>query len=621
MHKTDHCIRSRRILAYCRAVERLERRIAQMMVADKRLSQKRLVTFLIGLALLFFPRTVLSGTVRWISVGGAGCVFLIQVIQHHRLHHRLKRYRIWRDLKKTDIARAQVDWNGIAPATIADTNSYGDKAADLNLVGNQSLHHLMDLSVTERGSHRLAEWLTTAVPDIETTRQRQAGVRELTMLTHFRQRLLLNFHLVSKEKIDSEKMTHWLTVVFPNKRISKVFTICTGLLVLAYALFWVGGQLTFSTLWIFFYGLYLALVLYHVPVLSPVLESAQWLDDELSTFSRILLFLERYRFPKALSQVNHLCAVFQDPIRKPSRHIRSLKWAAAGIGIRNNPIMALGLNLFFPWDLFFCHWVLRQRRYLQRIFPQWLDLLATLEAMNALGNFAYINPDNCFPEFQNVDGCRSPLLEARAMGHPLIVAEKRVDNDFTLEKLGQMAIITGSNMAGKSTFLKTVGINLAIAYAGGAVRAHCFRTCFFRICTCIRISDSLIDGISSFYAEVKRLREMLAAIEDSNPIPVIFFIDEILRGTNNRERLIGSTSLLRFLIQTRSTGLISTHDLELASLEKEFDQIVNYHFAETLLKGKMLFHYRLRKGSCRTTNALHIMKAEGLPVILEPRKK
>lgn len=616
MHRTIDCIRTKRIQAHCRAVERLERQIAQMTVADKRFSQKRFVTFLIGVAILFLPHTVLSGTVRWITVGGAGCVFFIQVIQHHRLHHRLKRYRIFRDIKKANIARARVDWKGIEPTMLTIPNSYGNRAVDLNLVGNKSLHHLMDLSISERGSHRLADWLTTDVPDVETTRQRQAGIRELTALPHFRQRLLLNFHLASREKINSEKMTRWLNVQFPEKRIMTSFTISTGLLVLAYALLAIGGHLPFSRLWLYIYGLYLILAFYHIPILSSALEAAQWLDDELSVFSRILLFLERYPFRKDLSHVNHLCAVFQDPARKPSRRIRSLKLATACIGIRNNPIMALGLNLFFPWDLFFCQWVLRQRQYLQNDFPQWLDMLATLEAMNALANFAYINPDNCFPEFQNTDNRISPLLDAGAMGHPLIDPEKRVDNDFTIAHLGHVAIITGSNMAGKSTFLKSVGINLALAYAGGPVKARRFRTCFFRICTCIRISDSLSDGISSFYAEVKRLREILSAIEDSNAIPVIFFIDEILRGTNNQERLIGSTSLLRFLIQTRSAGLISTHDLELASLENEFDQIANYHFAETLREGKMFFRYRLRKGPCRTTNALHIMRAEGLPVAL-----
>jgi DNA mismatch repair ATPase MutS len=169
-------------------------------------------------------------------------------------------------------------------------------------------------------------------------------------------------------------------------------------------------------------------------------------------------------------------------------------------------------------------------------------------------------------------------------------------------------------MAGKSTFLKTVGINLILAYAGGPVNADVFAARFFRIHTCIDVGDSLSDGVSSFYAEVKRLRKILDQIGQPNPIPVLFFIDEILRGTNNRERLIGSAALIRSLSQTHSAGLITTHDLELTSLQAEYDGIFNYHFSETLRDGKMLFLYKLQDGPCPTTNALEIMRIEGLPI-------
>jgi DNA mismatch repair ATPase MutS len=205
-------------------------------------------------------------------------------------------------------------------------------------------------------------------------------------------------------------------------------------------------------------------------------------------------------------------------------------------------------------------------------------------------------------------------LDTYALGHPLIDPENKVTNHYSLGKIGDITLITGSNMAGKSTFLKTVGINLILAYAGGPVNADAFATRFFRIHTCINVGDSLSDGVSSFYAEVKRLKEILDQIGQPNPTPVLFFIDEILRGTNNRERLIGSTALIRSLSQTRSAGLITTHDLELTSLRAEYDGIFNYHFTETLRDGKMYFLYQLQDGPCPTTNALEIMRLEGLPI-------
>jgi DNA mismatch repair ATPase MutS len=169
-------------------------------------------------------------------------------------------------------------------------------------------------------------------------------------------------------------------------------------------------------------------------------------------------------------------------------------------------------------------------------------------------------------------------------------------------------------MAGKSTFLKTLGVNLVLAYAGGAVDARSFRTSLFRLFTSIKVSDSVTDGISYFYAEVRRLKALLTALRESDSCPVFFLIDEIFRGTNNRERYIGSQAYIRTLVGQNGLGAISTHDLELTNLVDEIELLSNYHFREEIVDGKMVFDFRLRPGPCPTTNALTIMKLEGLPV-------
>jgi DNA mismatch repair ATPase MutS len=178
----------------------------------------------------------------------------------------------------------------------------------------------------------------------------------------------------------------------------------------------------------------------------------------------------------------------------------------------------------------------------------------------------------------------------------------------------RIVILTGSNMAGKSTFLRTVGVNLALAYAGAPVNAASMQTSLFRLFTCIKVSDSVQDGLSYFYAEVKRLQALLAATEVDDELPVLFLIDEIFRGTNSRERLIGSRSYIRSLSQLRTVGLIATHDLELIKLADEIKGVTNYHVREEVLDSRMVFDYRLRRGPCPTTNALKIMRLEGLPV-------
>jgi DNA mismatch repair ATPase MutS len=189
-----------------------------------------------------------------------------------------------------------------------------------------------------------------------------------------------------------------------------------------------------------------------------------------------------------------------------------------------------------------------------------------------------------------------------------------VCNDFRIPDLGSVILITGSNMSGKSSFLRTAGVNLCLAYAGGAVNAANFETRLFRVFSAIRVTDSVTDGISYFYAEVKRLKALLDALKGDDARPLFFLIDEIFRGTNNRERLLGSRAYIRELVGENGVGLIATHDLELVQLAEEMAQVSNFHFRDSIRQGRMVFDYHLRPGPSPTTNALTVMAEEGLPV-------
>jgi DNA mismatch repair ATPase MutS len=211
-------------------------------------------------------------------------------------------------------------------------------------------------------------------------------------------------------------------------------------------------------------------------------------------------------------------------------------------------------------------------------------------------------------------GQQRAMFEGVALGHPLIPVEKKVTNSFTLNERGEIVIITGSNMAGKSTFLRTLGINLCLAYAGGPVNAERLQLSLFRLFTCIRVTDSVTEGYSYFYAEVRRLRALLSAVALPDQPPLFFLVDEIFKGTNNRERLIGSRSFVKALVGRNCVGLISTHDLDLVKLADDVAQVRNNHFREDVMDGQMVFDYVLREGPCPTTNALKIMEMEGLPI-------
>jgi DNA mismatch repair ATPase MutS len=240
----------------------------------------------------------------------------------------------------------------------------------------------------------------------------------------------------------------------------------------------------------------------------------------------------------------------------------------------------------------------------------WLETFYEIEALNSLANFAMLHPKYVFPildeqaekEFNSVD-----------LGHPLISETQRVCNNFGIVKGENLLLITGSNMAGKSTFLRTVGINLILSYAGAPVCAGSLTTKLYRVFTSINVTDSLEDGYSHFYAEVKRLRYLLDELTEENKFPLFFFVDEIYKGTNNRERYIGSAAFLKSVAKENGIGLVSSHDLELADLDNEIHQLRNLHFVESIKDSKMHFEYTLNEGPCPSTNAVQIMKLEGLP--------
>jgi len=314
---------------------------------------------------------------------------------------------------------------------------------------------------------------------------------------------------------------------------------------------------------------------------------------------------------KALCEPFHL-----DREHRPSPLLKKIARVASASTLQKNVLLWIIVNVIVPWDFYFAYRFQQYKSQLVVHLPSWLHIWLELEALNSLANFAYLNPEYILPEIalcQHQDEHTFPF-RACGLGHPLISMNQKVVNDFSIHRQGEIDIITGSNMSGKSTFLRTIGINLCLAYAGGPVNASQLQTTLFRIFTCIRINDSVTEGYSYFYAEVKRLRKLLTEVESDNNMPLFFLIDEIFKGTNNRERRIGSESYISALVGKKCIGLISTHDLELVTLEQRLPDIRNYHFKEDVLDGHMVFDYQLREGPCPTTNALKIMQMEGLPI-------
>jgi hypothetical protein len=542
--------------------------------------------------------------------------FMVAVYAHRRVEAGLMRHEIWLNLKVTHLARMQLQWERI-PATLP-LLPHPDHpfALDLDLAGQRSLHQLLDTAVTREGSQRLLAWLTaTAVAPAEIA-ERQARVKELAPLTRFRDKLSLQASLTpatSAGKWPGQQILDWLE---GHPAIPSLGRILWLLLLLALVNATLGLLYLLDlapALWLGPWFVYAVVFLSQMNKTTSLFHTSLALADNLEKLHTVFHFLETEHY-RDKEHLQLLWAPFRDQANRPTRHLKQLRRVVAGAGLQQQPLLGLVLNAVFPWNYYFAYRLEQCKRELGTLLPVWLNAWYELEALNSLATFAYLNPDTSFPAISN-DGLPSDaILRAQQLGHPLIPAGQRVGNDFSSDGLGSVAVITGSNMAGKSSFLRALGVNLCLAYAGGPVAAQEMHTSLFRLFTSIRLTDSVTDGFSFFYAEVRRLKALLIELEGEQERPLLFLIDEIFRGTNNYERMLGSRAYVRALAGGHGMGLIATHDLELVKLADESPLIRNYHFRDDVVDGRMIFDYKLHPGPCPTTNALKIMALAGLPV-------
>jgi ABC-type multidrug transport system fused ATPase/permease subunit len=594
--------------------ERTARRVANLARIERRFPWLRLAALLAGILAGYLAFSLLPALAAWLISAVAFSGFMVIVLLHRRIIERANRLETFHQMLTTHIARLQLNWDIIpapGPVTVPRQHPF---AADLDITGSRSLHQLLDTCVSLGGSQRLAAWLLQTVPDSQRITDRQALVRELLDRPAFCTRLELDGQTNTpnpNQRWDASALLHWLERQ-PLNSSHRPVLIILGLLALAnITLFLFNALGQIPPLWIGTMVVYFALQSMKFRESSEVFGEAYHLARQLGQLRVILSDLENYPYTPG-SRLAQLCIPFwQGPVR-PSAALRKIGWIVSAASLRGNPFLSLALNTLVPWDLFFAYLLEGYKRELRGLLPNWLDAWYELEALVALVNFTRLNPENSFPEI--LEQGSNPVLRGNAIGHPLITDSARVTNDFTLQQLGEVIIITGSNMSGKSTFLRTLGINLVLAYAGSTVAARSLQTLPFRMFTSMNVSDSLSDGISFFYAEVSRLKNLLDQLETGHALPLFFLIDEIFRGTNNRERQIGSRAYTHALAGKNGVGLISTHDLELAHLAESIPAVRNYHFREDIHDGKMVFDYQIRPGASPTTNALRIMELAGLPI-------
>lgn len=601
-------------------IARLNRRADRLNEISRKYWTVRRTIFVSGVLLALVFCNFAGRTVAWVFAVALALLFAIVTVCHSRVRNSLTRNSLLAEIKQVQIARIHLDWDRIPPGDPTSPPVTGHPfESDLDITGERSLHRLIDCAVTKEGSERLKSWLLNARPEAQLIEHRQKLVHELKDHSIFRDKLQLLSAIARLNAGPSRRrgsnlwnsriLVDWIERDEQKGSLLPTVVLLSILSALNITAVVLASLEIIPQIWPITFLIYMGAMILSQRRIATAWGELQELEKALTHFQVVFHYLESrcYQTTPGLAEV---CSPFLDKSKRPAREIRRLGRLAAALGLRTNPILYLLVHLFVPWDFLFTYRLELVRNEIAHMLPRWLDAWHELEALNSLANFAYLNPHYVFPGL-TPDGDR---IVARRLGHPLLKPESKVCNDFELDHKHRIVILTGSNMAGKSTFLRTIGVNLTLAYAGAPVNANSLQTSLFRIFTCVKVSDSVQDGLSYFYAEVKRLQALLAAAEFDDELPVLFLIDEIFRGTNSRERLIGSRSYIRRLAQGRAVGLVATHDLELIKLADEIEGVVNYHFREEVLDSRMVFDYRLRPGPCPTTNALIIMRLEGLPV-------
>lgn len=567
----------------------------------------------IGLAAAFFfilvyfaaqPRLSFELPVVLLFVGA----FLALVIRTRRIERHLQNLEALRAFYGRQEKRCRGTVSGRTWESVQKHvhNQEALIANDLDLFGPFSLWTLLDETLTDQGEAQLANWITTRPMASQDIRSRQALIQSLRSEYWFFTRWTLHasrtdFRLSSSEILRFIEKP-FVTQAFP------------------YLLFasWLAWLIAFGCV---LYGAYsgtsippLIAALFPIVSFACLLKAGSpflkgiGLSHHLSELEPVFKELEKRA--SRIETLKKLAPVVASS--GPSREARKLGRVLAFMSVQANPLVHILVNAVSPWSITATYFLERRRKKIAYTFPQCLRELAELEALGSLVLFDRFQT-NSYPDIQETK--RAPTFAFSGLFHPLIDRTRVVANDFSFPPNKKLGLITGSNMSGKSTFLRTIGLNQILANMGAPVFADSFTTTPLEVETCIEVSDSLRDGFSYFYAEVRRLKELLNRVRAPGS-HVLYLIDEIFRGTNNRERQIGSRSIIRALAnEARSIGFISTHDLELTNLEETQDQLMNLHFREEFTEsGEMVFSYKLKPGPCPTTNALKIMAREGLPV-------
>lgn len=476
---------------------------------------------------------------------------------------------------------------------------------DLDILGRSSLYQYTNRTVSERGNKTYANWLLHS-PNQEHIYERQQAVKELCKKPEWRQQLQA-YGLRKKISIATEEnILSWIAEPgkFSVKPVWKLIRIAFPIISIALLLLYAVNILTQNQL-LFLLVIQLMIAMGISRKISPAYGLLNKITSQLESFSDSIAWIEKESFQSGSLQ--ELQKKFGQGNKNASQKIRQLKKILDRLDYKLNPIVYIPLSTFLCWDLQQIFQLEKWKKEKSAETIHWFSSLGEMEAICSIAAVHFNHPAWCFPVFQY----ESRMIDAKDMGHPLIPENKRVNNSFSSNGTGKITIVTGSNMAGKSTFLRSVGVNIVLAMMGAPVCAKEFKVSPLKVMSSMRVTDNLEENTSTFYAELKKLKQIIESVQSQETI--FFLLDEILRGTNSSDRHTGSVALINQLLKYDATGIIATHDLGLSELEKEHPgKVFNYHFDVQVENEELYFDYKLKKGVCKSMNASILMKKIGI---------
>jgi len=586
---------------YRERLQAREQRLAELDRALNRFGSLRVVLFFVAMAATWWLLNETTVSAWWLAVPiGA---FFAAVIRHGQLKQAKTLAERAAAFYRAGIARLEDRWEGTGHTGERFDDPHHVYASDLDLFGRGGFFELLFTGRTRMGEECLARWLLTPA-NVATILERQTAIEELRARTDLREDIAV-LGAEAGIGVQPEALARWAESL---NRLTRPWLLWAGyllpLLVVAAVFAWSEWGLLSPLVLVLLieFG-----VLRQIKAeLQETLQGTEQAFEDLKLLAGLLERIERE--PLQSPRLSTLRMSLASHQRRAASTMARLATIVQWIESRRNPLLQfLSLPLMYP--LHVARAAERWRSDHGNVVRAWLDAIGEIEALLSLAAYGFEHPDDVFPTF--IEG--ESRFMGIALGHPLIPESRCVRNDVVVATPARVLLISGSNMSGKSTLLRTVGINTVLAMAGAPVRAKALKLTPLQVGASIRINDSLHEGSSRFYAEITRLRQLLDLTEHRPPL--LFLLDELMQGTNSRDRRVGAEGVLRAFLERGAVGLISTHDLALTDIDSpESNRLRNMHLQDEIVNGEIRFDFKLREGVVTKSNGVELMRSIGLSV-------